>query len=325
MSNSKIQYDTVLVFGNKSDRVIETVGKTGNGKAFEVGYYNGADKSKAIVNISPATGCPVGCNFCDLTDSGGPLSPEIMHQQVLDMVNFATKVDGDVLGEKKLKVNFAKTGEPVLNPYIVEAMHMISDTFPSVSFKYSTSLPNTPKTKQRIHELAFFADGYTEGSVQLQISLISTDNAFRQKSVGTKSKIELLPIIEVSELITAWHKTNPRGRVPNCSLLVSANTPCDPILIVDTIRPGNVSFRIRPVVDTEHGLSQGLQRAEPGKIEGIIVAFEDSSYDINVNGIPTPTEQKHGLASNVTRNRFLQGMYPKGMSYVDSSENLTPI
>jgi len=324
MSDTEIKYDTALIFGTPEDRVIETVGRTFNGKAFELGYYNGADKKKAIINISPATGCPVGCNFCDLTDSGGPLSAELMHQQVVDMANLATQVDGENFTGKPLKINYAKTGEPVLNPYVVQSMHMIAESFPGVSFKYSTSLPDTPKTLQRVNELAFFAAGYIQGSVQLQISLISTSDEFRQASVGTKSNIQLLPMTEVANLVNQWHKTNPRGRVPNCSFVVASDTPCDPTDIIDTFRTGNIRFRIRPVVDTEHSLSHGLERVNTKFIEETLSAFNSYGYDISTDGISTETEMQHTLASNVTRNRILQGQYPQGVWYVNENKALEP-
>lgn len=118
MNLKTIDYKTTLVFGPQEDRVIESVGVIAKRKAFEVGYYNGHTKPKAIINISPASGCPVGCNFCDLQDSGGPLSAQIMLQQVFDMAKLATKIDGKAFLDKPLKVNFAKTGEPLLKPLL---------------------------------------------------------------------------------------------------------------------------------------------------------------------------------------------------------------
>ena len=324
MKNTTLDYKTALIYGQKEDRVIETVGTLSNGKAFEIGYYNGTNKPKAIINVSPATGCPVGCNFCDLTESGGPLPAQTIVQQVSDMARLASKIDGDAFTQKPLKINYAKTGEPVLNPAIVASMEMIADKFPKASFKYSTSLPDVPKIRERIEELAHFASVYLKGSVQLQISLISTSESYRQASVGTQSNITLLPLKRVGDLITAWHKINPRGRIPNCSLLVSAQTPCDPSLITDIIKPGSARFRIRPVITTEHSLLNGLNAASSIKIEKIMQQFKKFGYDINDMGTPTPTESQYALASNVTRNRILKGHYPPGIWYVGPDNSLTP-
>gem|GEM_PF-1456993 len=322
-----IKYHEILEYGDINDRVIETIGQISPNKAFEVGYYNGSDKKKAIINVSPATGCPVGCNFCDLTDSGGPLSAELIVQQVLDMAKFVKKIDGFDVFQHPLKINFAKTGEPTLNPNIIDAMRQLTKLIPTISFKYSTSLPDTPKTQERINEIANFAAQYHGGSVQLQLSIISTDEAYRQNSVGSAgSKMKLLTLEDVSNVIHDWLKLNPYGRIPNASLLVGADTPCSPVDIANILRPGNIRFRIRKIVPTQHSQESGIQEASDQQIDEIIAVFKGYSYDINKDGIPTPTEAKHGLASNVTRRRVLESPFPlQSTDFRDNSKVIIPI
>ncbi len=325
MSNTEIDYQTTLIFGDINDRVIESVGSHEGKKPFEVGYYNGDDKKKAIINVSCATGCPVGCNFCDLTDSGGPLTPESIYQQVEDMLFFAKSVDGYNPCDKPLKINFAKTGEPLLNGHIVDAMDLIASKIPSTSFKISTSMPNIPQVQERIKDWALFASNYQAGSVQLQISLISTSESFRQASVGMRSNMSLLPLEGVAESINTWFRYNKAGRTPNCSFLLSADTPCNPLDIIDTFRPGNVNFRIRPVVTTQNSQANGLKPISEASIENILSVFRLYSYNINTAGVTTMTEQAHALASNVTRRQVVAGQRPSGTFFVDRAGSLTPI
>lgn len=323
MSNAVIDYQTTLIFGDEHDRVIESVGSNEGKKPFEIGYYNGDDKDKAIINVSCATGCPVGCNFCDLTESGGALTPDIIYQQVEDMLFVAKSVDGYDPFNKPLKINFAKTGEPILSPYIVDTMDLIASKIPSTSFKISTSMPNIPKVDERVKDWALFASNYQAGSVQLQISLISTSESFRQASVGMRSNMSLLPLEDVAESINIWLRHNRFGRTPNCSFLLSADTPCDPLYVIDFFRPGKVNFRIRPVVTTQNSQSNGLQPISGKEVESILSAFRLHSYNINTAGVSTMTEQAHSLASNVTRRQVVEGQHSKGTYLVDKSGSLT--
>ena len=213
-----IRYDTVVAYGDKNDRVIETVGKKGAG-LFEVGYYNGDGKKKAIIDISTALGCDVGCDFCALTDTGPQLTAQDMLGQVDAIVDMVREIDGVDLRGKPLKINFAKTGEPSYNRQIPEAMRLIAAKYPGVSFKYSTVMPNIKRLVERIREVATFASEYTAGSVQLTISLISTNEDYRLKSANEG---RLASFATIRSAIDAWHETNtnPEPRIPNLSLLV---------------------------------------------------------------------------------------------------------
>ncbi len=308
-----VNYKTVLVFGSKTDRVIETAGIINDGTgAFEVGYYNGATKSKAIINISPALGCPVGCNFCELTDSGRNLSATEMVNQVLFMANTAVTIDDVDLDHQGLKINIAKTGDPVFNPHMVEFMQNLPALFPRVSFKYSTVMPDVSFLMERVQNIARHASTYKDGSLQLQISLISTNEIFRRAS----ARARLAPLASIRGAVDAWRNANPEGRVPNASLLVGADTPCDPNEIKDVLPPDLIYLRVRPIIPTRHSRASGIRDATTAVVDAIVNKFRDAGYTISTAGVPTPTESKHNLASNVTRQNLLGGTYEDGLVFL---------
>lgn len=314
-----ISCNTFLVFGTSDDRVIEAVGRTRNGKrTFEIGLYDGPDKKKLIINISSADGCHVGCNFCELIETGAQLSVDEMFSEVATMLAVAKKVDGYDIRQKPLKVNVAKTGEPILNRNLVAALKRINQQFPKTSFKLSTSAPDVPFLLDRVRDWAVFAAAHHEGSTQLTVSLISTDEKFRRDS----AKGKLASLQQISQMVDIWHSNNPHGRTPNCSLLLGKETPCDPRHILSVLPPERVKIRIRPIVPTQHSLASGMQSIAPARIADILADFRSCGYDINDAGVPTGTEIEHGLASNVTRGRNARRPYPKGIYYVQNGADI---
>jgi hypothetical protein len=307
-------YNTILIFGSPEDRVIETAGIMPNNQAFELGYYNGNTKAKAIINISSALGCPIGCNFCELTDTGRNLTVNEMLAQISFMATVAKAHDGNNFTNKPLKVNIAKTGEPMLNPNIPEMMNSAQIVFPNLSYKYSTVMPDIKFLRERFREIACFAKTYKDGSVQIQISLISTNEEFRRRSTRTR----LASFARIREALEIWRDTNPDGRTANCSLLVGNDTPCDPAELRNTLPPELINLRIRKIISTAHSRSSGIEEASKRKVEDILHRFQESGYNINDAGLPTPTEEKYQLASNVTRANLMQGKYDNGILFFPS-------
>ena len=326
-----VSYDTDFALGTSADRVIETVGiingkpfeGIANNRYFELGYYNGDAKKKPIINISTALGCDVGCGHCDLVEAGPQLAPEDMLRQVDAMVTMVQEIDGIDLREKPFKVNFAKTGEPVHNRNMPQAMRLIADKYPGVSFKYSTSMPNSRNAVQRIRDIAEFAAQYKEGTVQLTISLLSTDEAHRLNSAKPG---RLADFKKIREAIDEWHRINPtsrnpEARTPNCSLVIGEETPCDPKDVQDLFPPNLVRFRIRPIIPNTHSQESNIEKVSDARIQTIKQNFEAAGYPISDAGIPTPTEVAFGLASNVMWRRVKEGQsIPKGV--IDDSETL---
>lgn len=313
-------YDTVLVFGDHNDRVIETVGITHDGRIFELGYYNGLQHKKAIINISPATGCPVGCNFCELVEAGRLLKPDEMVHQV-KMMSGITRLYDDYFPKqteaitpdstsKKLKINIAKTGEPALNPFLEDGIWGIISAFPDASFKLSSVMPRTKTLVERFRSYGRLAQSYNGGSIQPQISLISTNDSYRQKS----AKMPLAGLRQIRSAVDAWHEQNPDGRTPNCSLLVSDDTPCNPAEVRDILPPGTVRFRLRKVVQTRHAEQSGLKSAADQRFKTILAEFREAGYlDVSDAGIPSPTEAEFSLAANVTRDHIKKGEFEPGV------------
>ncbi len=145
--------------------------------------------SKWVMMISTQVGCAVGCRMCDAGAFGyqGNLSAAEMLDQVRCIV--ARNPDLDARRHPKLKVHFARMGEPSLNPAVLEALRLLAWEFsgPGLIASISTVAPKSPALASWFEELIRIKDEcYPQGRFQLQFSLHATDEAVRREIVPIK-------------------------------------------------------------------------------------------------------------------------------------------
>lgn len=300
-----IHTDLVLHFGNPSDGVIGIPGITGDGLVVEVSYFFGEKRPKNIIVVSSQAGCPMRCEFCELGSErfARNLTAEEIRDQALLMLHHA-KAQGYDVADTPHKVTVANSGEPLLNPEVVEGLEMLSDL--PVSFKVSTVLPASRAAFDTLTRLAEFS-AQSVMPVQLQISMISTSEAARQKT--SRSRVaDFQKIREAGEL---WRYKDPTGRKVNLSLLLTNDAPCDVEGIATLFPPELFRFRFREYVPTRHGSEHQLNVIASSRLGIIKSAFAEKGYEVGDWASPSPTEWKFGLAANTIRRMYLDMVHPK--------------
>ena len=296
---SVLKRDFVAYYGDEHDGVIEVPASTKDGGVLEIGYYFGDAKPKNIIGISSQIGCPARCKFCELGNEkfDRNLSLEEMVEEVRLMHETVKRLGLD--DEKKIKITVAKAGEPMFNRNVVGCFERLS--VGNYSFKMSSVFPDTGKCMDNFYRLAEFASMY-ENSVQFQISLVSTSEEYRKNQIG----INVLSFKDIRNVGEYWRNSVPDGRKVNLSLILTDDVPVDVSDARDILPTELFRFRFRNYVPTQYGIDNGLEVIGKGKFDLIYTSFEDNGYDVSEWGTPTKTEQRFGLASNVTRRRYQQ-------------------
>lgn len=293
-----ITNDLVFEFGDEKDGAIEFAGLL-NGGVIEVGYFYGETKPKNILVLSTQVGCPSRCQFCELGNEQftRDLTAQEIYEQAVLILKIAMRYGIDI-DSIKHKVNFAKSGEPLFNDMLVKSMELLGRH--QFSFKISTVFPHGAKAKKILAKAADFAVNYPE-VVQLQISLISTSEEHRHKSAG----IKVASFCEIKQEAEKWFTKLPNRRKWNISLMMTNDMPFDINVIKEFFNTELFRFRLRMYVPTKNGENYGLITAAKDRYEAIKYSLRSCGYDVGDWALPTPIEQRFGLASNVTRRRYL--------------------
>jgi len=287
-------------FGDHDDGVIEFSALMRDGGVVEVGYYYGVGKPKSIIKVSSQVGCPFRCNFCNAGEEvyKRNLSAEEIYQQAALMLKVAAQ-QGVPWSPLPHKINFAGTGEPLLNPALVDALELLGKH--GISIKVSTVFPAGRVAEANFERLARFAGGYP-GSIQIQLSLISTDAEYRGQVAGGKVA-DFDTIVKAAEL---WRAAAPQRPQINLSLILTEQTPADAELIMNQFSPQLFRIRFRNYVPTEFGDTNSLSQISEERMYNIKQEFRIRGYEVYDDATPTSTEQAFALASNVTRRRMMR-------------------
>lgn len=143
-------------------------------------------EKKWVLIISTLCGCPVSCKFCD---SGS------FYEGLLSLDELFAQIDFPIMQRfgsrhipiEKFKVQFARMGDPSLNPAVIDCLDQFPSRYDAPGFipSVSTVAPRTAITDDFFERLIEVKDRHYRGRFQLQFSVHDTDE---------KSRSELIPI-----------------------------------------------------------------------------------------------------------------------------------
>ena len=137
---------------------------------------------KWVLVVSSQFGCPVGCLMCDTKGyyMGNPTTEELMSQ--VDHMVKRRFPDGRI-PSRKFKVQFARMGEPALNPSVLDAIVEIGRRYDAPGFMPCISTMAPSGCDPFFEDLAVLNHDVFKGRFQLQFSIHSTDPGERDRII----------------------------------------------------------------------------------------------------------------------------------------------
>ena len=248
-------------------------------------------EKKWVLLVSTIYGCPVKCKFCDAGDFyKGMLSKQDMFDQIDFMVD--RHFPDRIVTPEQFKIQFARMGEPLLNPAVLEVLDELPFRYkaPGLMPSLSTIAPaGAAKYFEPLLEIK--KRHYNRGNFQFQFSIHTTDQQLRDKLIPVKK----WSFTQMAEYGERFYQAGDRKITLNFAL--AKDQPADPDVLLRFFDPEKFLVKITPLNPTyravENGLSTYIDPHEKSDYLGVIENIKNAGYDIALS-IGEPEENYIG-------------------------------
>ncbi len=235
---------------------------------------------KWVLIVSTLYGCPVGCSICD---AGGWYEGRLTCEEIFDQIDFLVSVryPDKCIPCKKFKIQFARMGDPALNPNVIEVLKELPERYNASGLMpcISTVAPNGTDSffEKLINVKNTFYGG---GRFQMQFSIHSTDQTCRDALIP----INKWDFEKIAEFGKRFHTPGERKIALNFAL--AENAPVDIDVFRRYFDPEIFVVKLTPVNPTISALSNGiknrLSESNKSHIDHLVSGFQDY-YEVIVS------------------------------------------
>jgi 23S rRNA (adenine2503-C2)-methyltransferase len=239
-------------------------------------------EKKWVLIISSMFGCPIKCKMCD---AGGDFSGNLTTEELLAQIEYMVRrrfLNGQPR-TAKFKIQFARMGEPSLNPAVLEALEQLATRYDTGGLHISISsiAPKSPAVRRFFDELLLIKNRYySQGRFQLQFSIHTTDEQKRNELIPT-SKWSFEEIASYAERFSL-SKQGDRKITLNFAPIIGY--PIDVDAIVHHFNPQRFLIKLTPVNPTFRSVETSLVSAvdpyDPTTSDNLITSFKKRGYDV---------------------------------------------
>jgi 23S rRNA (adenine2503-C2)-methyltransferase len=236
---------------------------------------------KWVLLVSTMYGCPVGCAMCD---AGGFYQGRPSAAGILEQIDFLVRQrfpDGHVPC-KQFKIQFARMGEPALNPAVLEVLEQLPGRYHAPGLMPSLSTV-APAASGRFFErlLEIKRAHYPGGRFQFQFSLHTTDDRLREAIIPIR-KWTLAEMAAYGERFYA-----PGDRKITLNFALARQNPLEADVLKRHFSPEKFLVKITPLNPTyraaENGLASHVDPHAPDRGDAIVAALRRAGYEVIVS------------------------------------------
>lgn len=236
-------------------------------------------EDKWVLVISVLFGCPVGCLMCDAGSAfDGVLSKEEVFAQIDHLVNLY--YPSRVIDCKEFKIQFARMGDPVLNPVVLNVLEELPGRYKCEGLLPSLSTVAPVGCDVFLSKLAMIKNHlYPNGRFQMQFSIHTTDQKLRDKIIPIKK----WDFAKIAAYCEKFYNSGDKKVTLNFAL--AKQMPVDVSELKKYFSPEIFIIKITPVNPTVASVNNDLDSyfvtGSPGEDNNDLIAkLREASYEV---------------------------------------------
>ncbi len=263
-------------------------------------------EEKWVLIISSMFGCPIGCMMCDAGgDYVGPLTREELLSQVDAIVS--RRYPDHKVPCAKFKIQFARMGEPSLNPAVLEALRLLPSVYDAPGLLISLSTVAPARAGEFFDELIGIKERlYQAGRFQLQFSIHTTDQEKRREIIPART----WTFAQIAAFGERFCHPAEGDRKVTLNFAPMAGYPIDPSVIRESFDPDRFLIKLTPLNPTmrssEGGLRSVIDLTSPQAGQALIDGFTREGFEV-ILSIGEVEENRIGSNCGQFIQRALQG------------------
>lgn len=233
---------------------------------------------KWVLIVSTLFGCPVHCRMCD---AGGWYKGRLTSEEIIDQIRFLVKkrFNGLTVPVKKFKIQFARMGEPAMNPALLDVLDELPEALDAPGLLPSVSSVAPRGSEPFFRRLAEIKDKhYDKGRFQLQFSIHSTEPAIRSSIMSVKT----LDFEWMGRFGAEFRK--PGDQLITLNFAATREVPIDPEALRPHFDPKHFLIKLTPLNPTirasESELTSYIDPDRPDSGQELAQAFEKAGYRV---------------------------------------------
>lgn len=232
-------------------------------------------EKKWVLIISCLFGCCVKCVFCD---AGGNYQGKLSKEDLFKQIDFliTQKYPERKIPVEKFKIQFARMGEPALNPHVLEVLSEFHQRYDAPGFMPSISTIAPAGTDKFFENLLTIKRTIYKEKFQMQFSIHTTDQTYRDHLIPVK-KWDFKTIADYGKDFY-----EPGHRKITLNFALADNNPLDPQILLDHFSPERFLIKITPINPTYNALKHGMNSDSlmTNKKNNLICQLQELGYDV---------------------------------------------
>ncbi len=234
-------------------------------------------EKKWVLIISSLFGCCINCRFCD---AGGDYKGILTKNELLAQIDYMVKnrYPDKIIPVEKFKIQFARMGEPSLNPNVLDVLYELPDIYDAPGLIPSISTVAPCGTDRFFEQLMEIKNTIYKDKFQMQFSIHTTDIERRDWLIPVKK----WSFNAISDYGKDFYREGEKKITLNFAL--AENTPINPQELLKYFPPEKFLLKITPVNPTYKAIlnrltSDGIMNSKTKLIDDL----RNAGYDVIVS------------------------------------------